>query len=181
MRLTGSKVFLRFLEQEDAEPLRALRERNAGFFQRYSPTHDSSYCSLERARSLIEDSRRDREEGRDYYFGIFLNESEELIGTVNLFHVLRGPLQKCMIGYSLDRRHNGHGYATEAVSMAVRFSFDELKLHRVEAGVMPENVASMRVLEKVGFQKEGIERKGVKINGRWEDHQIFSVLSDRED
>jgi ribosomal-protein-alanine N-acetyltransferase len=101
-----------------------------------------------------------------------------LIGDVVLFHIFRGPLQRCLIGYSLDKQYNGNGYSTEAVSLAVEFAFNELKLHRVEAGVMLNNIGSMRVLEKAGFHREGIERKGVKINGQWEDHQIFAIISD---
>ena len=62
----------------------------------------------------------------------------------------------------------------------LKFAFEELHLHRFDAGVMLGNTASMRVLEKAGFHREGIEQKGVKINGRWEDHQIFAVLSDKD-
>jgi ribosomal-protein-alanine N-acetyltransferase len=119
-----------------------------------------------------------REEDRGYSFGIFRKGGNELVGTVSLSMVARGALQKCMIGYSLDQFHNGCGYTTEAVKLAVRYAFEELKLHRVEAGVMPENIGSLRVLEKAGFQKEGIERKGVEINGQWQDHQILSILSE---
>ena len=78
----------------------------------------------------------------------------------------------------MDKECNGSGYTTEAVSLAVEFAFNELKLHRVDAGAMLSNIGSMRVLEKVGFHREGIEQKGVKINGQWEDHQIFAIISD---
>ncbi len=180
MKLTGERVYLRFLEPADADALHSLRLRNADFFQKFSPAHDSDYYTIDSVRSMLNDVEQRRAEGRDYFFGIFLTETGELIGDVNLFHIMRGPLQKCMVGYSLDQRHNGHGYTTEALKLAVRYAFEELKLHRVEAGAMPVNVGSMRVLEKAGFEKEGIERKGVKINGQWQDHQIFSILSDSE-
>ena len=101
-----------------------------------------------------------------------------LINNLNLFHIFRGPLQSCLIGYLMDKQFNGKGYTTEAISLAVRYAFDEAKLHRIEAGVMPWNIGSMRVLEKAGFNKEGIAQKSVKINGKWEDHQMFSMLSD---
>ena len=180
MKLTGERVYIRFLEPTDAEALLAMRLRNADFFQKFSPAHGSDYYTIESVHNMLNDVAQHREEGRDYFFGIFLNETDELIGDMNLFHIMRGPLQKCMVGYSLDQGHNGHGYATEALKLAVRYAFEELKLHRVEAGAMPVNIGSMRVLEKAGFEKEGIERKGVKINGQWQDHQIFSILSDKE-
>jgi Acetyltransferases, including N-acetylases of ribosomal proteins len=68
-----------------------------------------------------------------------------------------------LISYYLDSLHNGKGYMTEAAKLAVRFAFSELNLHRIEAGVMPHNIGSMRVLEKVGFHKEGIARKNVNL------------------
>lgn len=178
MRLTGSKIFIRFFEDADAEALLDLHIRNREFFQNFSPTLGDDYYTLDSKRNYIANGVKLREKGEDYSFGIFLKDNGRLVGGVSLFHIFRGPLQRCMIGYSLDKLHNGNGYMTEAVSLAVEFAFDELKLHRVEAGVRPDNIGSMRVLEKAGFQKEGIEREGVKINGRWEDHQMFAIISD---
>jgi len=117
---------------------------------------------------------------KQYPFGIFLKETDELIGDVTLMEVLRGPLQSCFIGYMLDRDYNGKGIMTEAVGLAVDYAFGTLKLHRIEAGVMPHNLGSMRVLEKAGFHKEGIARKNVKINGKWEDHQVLAIVNEEE-
>lgn len=103
-----------------------------------------------------------------------------MIGNIALTEVLRGSLQSCYIGYYLDQQHNGKGYMTEAAKLAVRFALDELNLHRIEAGVMPHNIGSILVLEKAGFHKEGIARKNVKINGKWEDHQVLAIISDKD-
>lgn len=178
MELAGSKIFLRYLEDTDAESLLDLQLRNREFFQKTSPTFEDDYYTLDEKRKYISNSIKQRENEREHSFGIFLKDNGKLIGTINLFSIIRGPLQKCMIGYSLDKQYNGKGYTTEAVSLLVEFAFSELKLHRIEAGVKPDNIGSMRVLEKAGFQKEGIERKGVKINGQWEDHQIFAIISE---
>jgi ribosomal-protein-alanine N-acetyltransferase len=121
-----------------------------------------------------------RKEGQSYSFGIFLKATDELIGNVTLSEVLPVPhLRSGYIGYYLDKEHNGKGYMTEVARLAVKFAFDELKLHRIEAGVMPHNIRSMRVLEKAGFEKEGIARKNVKINGKWEDHQVLALIMKR--
>jgi ribosomal-protein-alanine N-acetyltransferase len=69
---------------------------------------------------------------------------------------------------------------TEAVRMIVSYSFEELKLHRIEAGVMPSNVGSMKVLMKAGFHKEGIARKNVKIDGTWQDHQVLAIINEND-
>ncbi len=178
MGLTGSEIFIRFFEDADAESLLDLHLRNGELFQKYSPTFDDDYYTLDSKRKYISNAMKEREEDKKYSFGIFLKDNGKLVGDVSLYHIYRGSLQRCLIGYSLDKQYNGRGYATEAVSLAVGFAFNELKLHRVEAGVMLSNTGSMRVLEKAGFHREGIEQKGVKINGKWEDHQIFAIISD---
>lgn len=94
----------------------------------------------------IKKLEKEAEEDQQYYFGIFLTDNQKLIGTINLFQVLRGSLQSAFIGYFLDRKHNGKGYTTEAVKLIVEYGFHHLKLHRIEAGVMPHNIPSIRVL-----------------------------------
>lgn len=109
---------------------------------------------------------------------MFLKATDELIGEVTLMDIRRKNLQSCFIGYFLDRQYNGKGYMTEAVRLAIDFAFGELGLHRIEAGVIPRNPGSIRVLEKLGFVKEGVARKNVKINGRWEDHVVLAIMAE---
>ncbi|SFJ71527.1 GNAT family N-acetyltransferase [Thermoflavimicrobium dichotomicum] len=181
MKLVGNHVYIRFLQESDANALLDLHVRNRDFFQHYLPLRDDSYFTLESQLSIIQQANEKRKQDQAYSFGIFLKETNELIGNVALTEVLRAPfLLSCYIGYYLDQKHNGKGYMTEAVTLAVKFAFDELKLHRIEAGVMPHNIRSIRVLEKAGFQKEGIARKSVKINGKWEDHQILAIINENE-
>lgn len=178
MQLAGERIYLRFYQDKDAKALCELFLRNREFFQKYSPARGEDFYALESRRKAIKDGEAQRERDERYTFGIFLKGAGELIGSLSLSEVLRGSSQSCLIGYSLDKRHNGKGYMTEAVSLAVRFAFDKLKLHRIEAGVMPCNTASIRVLEKAGFRREGIARKNVEINGAWEDHLMLAILSD---
>ena len=96
---------------------------------------------------------------------------------MSLSEIVKGNFQSCWIGYYLDRNHNGKGYMTEAVTYTADYAFKELGLHRIEAGVMPHNEASIRLLEKAGFEKEGIARESVRINGKWEDHLILSRIN----
>ncbi|MFL0247310.1 GNAT family N-acetyltransferase [Candidatus Clostridium stratigraminis] len=179
MDLTGNRIYIRFLEDSDAEALLDLHIRNSELFQRYSPTFAEDYYTLDSKREYIIKSIKQREEDKSYNFGIYLKDNGKLIGDVDLFNIARGALQRCLIGYSLDKQYNGKGYTTEAVTLAVEFAFNVLKLHRIDAGTMLNNIGSMRVLEKAGFHREGIEQKGVKINGQWEDHQVFAIISDK--
>ena len=85
--------------------------------------------------------------------------------------------QSCWLGYYLGQEHNGRGYTTEAIRLVLDYAFRDLKLHRIEAGVMPHNAGSIRVLEKVGFEREGLSKKNVRINGEWEDHLHLAIIN----
>lgn len=176
--LTGRHVGIRWLEEEDADSLLDLHVRNRAFFQIYTPLREESFYTRAGQLEQIKMSKERREVDEQYLCGIVALDSGVLVGCVSLSEVLRGPLQSCFIGYYLDQAHNGKGYATEAVRLLVDHAFGTLKLHRIEAGVMPHNGRSIRVLEKAGFHKEGIARKNVRINGLWEDHQVLAILND---
>lgn len=178
MKFIGENIYIRLLEESDAESLLALQLNNKDFFQLFSPTRKDEYYTLETQTSLIRDSIKHSENGEKYAFGIFLKDTDELIGDISLSGVIHGALENAMMGYALDKNHNGKGYMTEAARLVVKFAFDELKLHRIEAGAMPRNIGSIRVLEKAGFISEGISRKNVKINGKWEDHAFMAIVSE---
>lgn len=178
MKIDGNAIYLRSLEASDAEVMLELQLRNKEFFRKYSGTRTDDFYTLDYQLESIAKNLSKREKDEKYSFGIFLKETNGLIGGISLSEILRGPLQSCFIGYDLDKPHNGKGYMTEAVRLLVDFGFKELKLHRIEAGVMPHNLGSIRVLEKAGFQKEGIARKNVEINGKWEDHQVLAIINE---
>ncbi|KAA6473931.1 GNAT family protein [Bacillus swezeyi] len=173
----GKNVYIRPLTAEDAEASLKLQTDNRSFFEQFSMERNDEFYTIEGQKKRLQRFYENMQNDEDYYFGIFHQADDALIGTVNLFQILRGSLQSAFIGYFLDEKHNGKGYTTEAAKLMVEYSFDDLKLHRVEAGVMPRNIASIRVLEKAGFHKEGIARKNVKINGKWEDHQLLAVIN----
>lgn len=178
MKYVGENIYVRLLDVSDAEAKLSLHVRNKAFFQLYSPSRDEQFYTLEGQVKMIENNVALSEMDERYSFGIFLKDTDELIGIVTLSEVLRGALQSCYIGYMLDEQQNGKGYMTESVKLAVDFAFRELELHRIEAGVMPHNLGSIKVLEKAGFHKEGIAVKNVKINGKWEDHQILAIVAE---
>jgi len=174
--LKDKNIFLRPFIEEDCEVLLNLLIRNRSFFEKFSMERPRDFYTRESQSKRIEQFEEDRKTDLAYNFGIFKHDNS-LIGTINLFQVLRGSLQSAFIGYFLNEQHNGKGYMTEAVRLVVDYAFIELKLHRIEAGVMPHNIGSIHVLEKSGFQKEGIAVKNVKINGKWEDHQVLAIIN----
>lgn len=121
---------------------------------------------------------RQREAGLAYAFGIFEAGTGALAGRVSLSNIVRGAWDNCTVGYYVDRERNGRGYATEALRLATGFALSDAGLHRVQAGVMPRNTASIRVVEKNGFRFEGLARHYLQINGVWEDHNIYAMTAE---
>jgi [ribosomal protein S5]-alanine N-acetyltransferase len=171
----GKNIYIREYNASDVDALLRINIDNRGIFEAITPvTREDSYYTRENFVNVIENSKKARVEGKRYDFGVFLVNSDSLIGSIGLYKF--EPTEKCILGYSLDQQHHGKGYATEAVRLIVDFAFHEVGLHRIEAGVMPRNVASAKVLEKVGFTREGLARESLKIKGVWEDHYIYSLL-----
>ncbi|MGL4397241.1 MAG: GNAT family N-acetyltransferase [Hyphomicrobium sp.] len=123
-----------------------------------------------RLRAYARDSRDDL----GYAYFIEDGATGALIGGVTLSNVRRGAAQSCSLGYWIGVAHAGRGRMQEAVATLVPYAFSVLRLHRVEAASMPNNIASQRVLEKSGFEREGLARRYLKINGQWEDHYIYA-------
>lgn len=175
--MSDEQVYIRFAEESDARELAEMYKRNREFFEQFSPANTDEFYTEERQLEMIEKSRNDRAEDRKYDFLICLKESGVIIGSAGLSFVVRGPLQSCMIGYTLDQNYNGKGYMTEAVKQVVRYAFEELKFHRITGEASPRNPGSIRVLEKAGFHKEGISISNLKIRGVWEDHQVLAIIN----
>ncbi len=106
------------------------------------------------------------------------DEGEAVIGRVALGGVMRGAFLNAHLGYWIDVDHQGRGHTTEAVAEVVSFAFRVAGLHRVQAAVMPRNAASLRVLAKVGFRKEGESSRYLQIAGKWEDHYLLALTKE---
>lgn len=99
-----------------------------------------------------------------------------LLGGITVGHIRRGAGQNCMIGYWMGENYAGQGHMFAALKLVVPYIFSGLQLHRIEAACIPENWKSIRLLEKAGFEREGLLRKYLKINGEWRDHVLYSLL-----
>ncbi|WP_017815687.1 GNAT family N-acetyltransferase [Paenibacillus shenyangensis] len=170
-------IHIRQLQPDDAKSLLELRLQSREANQQYEPQYPKDFFTLASQLDLIYRRRQEAAEDRAYLFGIFITENQELIGTLSLSHIVRGVGQFAEIGYSMSHLQQGKGYMTVAVELVLEYAFRSLGLHRIQAGIIPHNIASRRVVEKCGFQAEGIARQLVKINGQWEDHQIYAILA----
>ena len=109
---------------------------------------------------------------------ICLKETGEIIGRVSFFNFAFGGMMSCACGYHLDKDHTGKGYMTEALKGAMAFVFDEYRMHRIEAFILPENEPSLNLVKRLGFHYEGQRISYMHINGRYRDHEAFYMLED---
>lgn len=170
-------LYLRAPQASDHAAWALLRMESREFLTPWEPTWNED--DLTRASFRLRAKRAAREISTDEAYSLFIFETgtETLIGGLTLGLIRRGVAQACTLGYWMGRRHAGKGHMTEAVCGAVRFAFSDLALHRVEAACLPSNEPSRRLLERVGFQHEGLARAYLKINGNWADHLLYAVLS----
>ncbi len=177
-RLEGELVYLRPPLPEDWEPWAEVRGESSAYLKPWEPTWPPDALTdaafLRRVRRLSTEWKTD--EG--YSFHVFQQGRGRLVGGIGLTQVRRGVSQTATLGYWVGQRYERRGYTTEAVNLVVRFAFRTLRLHRVEAACLPENLASRRVLEKAGFVREGYARQYLRIAGDWRDHLTFALLEE---
>jgi ribosomal-protein-alanine N-acetyltransferase len=176
-RLEGQAVFLRPPQVDEWDAWAGVRSESRDYLSPWEPTWPSDALSesayIRRLRRLTTEWKSD--EG--YSFHISARDTGQLIGGIGLTQVRRGVAQTATLGYWVGQKFARRGYTTEAVGLIVQFAFQTLRLHRIEAACLPENIASRRVLEKSGFVREGYARQYLMIAGDWRDHLTFALLS----
>ena len=162
-----------------AEVARYYRD-NDEHLSPWSPPTAPVQLTAEYWAETLQRYESERRAGTAYRFFIFKTAAPEtVIGSLSLTNVIRGALQQCFLGYTLAAAEQGQGYATEAVEGAVRFGFDQLHLHRIAAGYMPQNTRSAAVLRRCGFRVEGYAYDYLYIAGGWVDH-ILTARTNQE-
>ena len=170
----GDGVHIRPVKVGDAPEFAALIRENRQHLEPYEPRRAPNYYTEAYQRAVLKEAVDSYSRGTGYMFAVE-TDYNKIIGRVALSGVFRGAFQSCFIGYFIDREFTGRGLATWAVGHVVRFAMTQAGLHRVEASVMPCNIASQRVLEKCGFRREGLSLRYLEIQGKWEDHFIYAI------
>lgn len=153
--------------------------RNREFLKPFDPVRDEGFFSIEQMQKDIAADQDALARGTLLRFWIRPKGDEKVIGTVALSNIVYGAFLSCFLGYKLDGAALRMGYMTEAAGQLIRIAFSELGLHRIEANIMPRNLASLGVARKLGFEDEGTSPKYLRINGVWEDH-THMVLRNRD-
>ena len=171
--LYSEDIELKLLTLEDAEALLDYYIRNKEHLRAFEPSRDSSFYTLETQKGLISESYRQFLSGTTVDMGIF--KENKLIGKVKISNIVGGIFKNGIIGYSIDKEAQGRGYMKEAVKMALEYAFKELRLHRIEASALVENMRSRNVLKACGFKELGLNEDYLFIDGKWRDHITYYI------
>lgn len=166
-----NNLTLKILTPEYDKELLNYYIRNKHHLESFEPSRDSSFYTIEVQNKILQESYRQYLSGVSLDFGIF--KKDELIGKIKISNIVYGIFKNGILGYSIDKDEQGKGYMKQAVNEIVKYAFEELELHRIEASVLVDNNKSKGVLLSCGFKELGINEKYLFINGKWRDHITY--------
>lgn len=159
---TTNQVYLRRPRPRDAENIRAAYAKSAELHQPWaSPPED--------IRKFLADEHR---------YLVCLTESHEIVGTFHISSIVRGLFQSAFLGYNAFIPYAGRGYMRAGLKLLISEAFSNLNLHRLEANIQPDNVASIALFAGAGFVKEGFSKSYLRVNGvDWKDHERWAIVN----
>ncbi|MET1036038.1 MAG: GNAT family protein [Arthrobacter sp.] len=180
--LENGDLVLRPLRQRDKAEWMALRRRNADWLKAWEATQPDPSGPLPSYRSMVSSLNAQARAGQSMPWVIAIREPRAarpvMAGQLTVSGILWGSALTASLGYWVDREQAGRGLAPTAVALATDHCFGALGLHRMEINIRPENAASLRVVEKLGFRDEGLRRAYLHIDGRWADHRTFALTAE---
>lgn len=174
----GHGVTLRVPQGNDYAEWARLREISRAFLTPWEPTWPSDDLTRGAFRRRLKRYNEDLRNDLAYTFLIFRNQDNAMVGGLTLANIRRGVAQAGSVGYWIGASFARQGYMTAAMRVLIPFCFGALRLHRLEAACIPTNAASVALLEKTGFQREGYARAYLCINGSWQDHLLYARLKE---
>lgn len=176
--LEGGGIRLRPPRYSDYKAWAELRVESRAFLEPWEPTWEADMLTRSGYRARIRVAANEWREDRGFSFHIFTDPEDTLVGGINVSGVRRRAAQYGSLGYWMGERYAGQGIMSAAMRLLLPALFQEFGLHRVEAACIPENGPSKTLLEKFGFQKVGVSKGYLKINGAWRDHLLFELHAD---
>lgn len=167
------RIAIRLVKPRDARAIQAELLNNRSWLRPWEATSPDGAVSFDMRLGI----RRLLQQYRDGGGVPFVMEYDgEVAGQLNVWGIARGSLSSATIGYWVGERFAGRDITPTSVALATDICFRELGLHRMEICIRPENTASLRVVEKLGFRYEGLRRRYIHINGDWRDHYAFALV-----
>lgn len=176
LRIEAERLTLRPPAHADFHTWVALRQTSRDFLTPWEPTWASDHLSRKAFTSRVNWSQRSIRDGTAMPLFIIRRDDETLVGAITLDHIQRGPAQSGTTGYWIGEPFARQGFMREALQAVVHYAFTTLELSRIEAGCLPENAPSRRLLEQCGYKYEGVAQSYLQINGRWRNHVLYANL-----
>jgi [ribosomal protein S5]-alanine N-acetyltransferase len=172
----GRRTLLRSPRIDDFEQWRDVRLASRSFLEPWEPQWTDDEFLLASYRRRISHYGKLAADDQAYPFFIFDSKGKTLLGAITLSNLRRGVAQMATLGYWTSAASANTGVMTDALSAVMVFASDELALHRLEAACLPANTASVKLLTRAGFAREGLAHNYLRINGQWEDHILWGRL-----
>ncbi len=180
VQLETERLTLRPPMHGDYRAWAALRRDSSDFLTRWEPTWAPDHLSRKAFTNRVYWAQRSVSSGSALPLFLIRREDRMLLGAITLDNIRRGPAQAGTTGYWIGAPFARMGYMREAVTAVVHHAFHTLDLSRIEAGCLPENTPSRRLLERCGYKYEGVAQSYLQIDGRWRNHVLYANLrSDR--
>jgi ribosomal-protein-alanine N-acetyltransferase len=176
IRLDTERLILRQPAHSDFRAWVALRLDSAAFLTPWEPTWADDHLSRKSFTNRVYWAQRSISNGTAVPLFLIRRTDEMLLGAITLDNIRRGPAQAATTGYWIGEPFARQGYMREAIAAVVHHAFNVMDLSRIEAGCLPENTPSRRLLESSGYKYEGVAQSYLQINGRWRNHVLYANL-----
>ena len=173
------RLIMKICGEEIAEDVLVFHLHNAKEFEAVEPIDVDTFYNVDHQRNILRYEYNRMLRLSVVRFWLYLKEDPStIIGTVCFRNIVKPIYSACQVGYKMDKAYTGRGYCTEALKAGINIMFDDLGIHRVEAMVLPDNDASIAILEHIGFKREGHLRDKLMIQGTWRDHYLYGLLAE---
>ena len=176
IRLETERLTLRPPAHADYRAWAALRQDSADFLKGWEPVWSPDHLTRKSFTNRVYWAQRSINNGNAVPLFLTRRQDGALLGAITLDNIRRGPAQAGTTGYWIGAPFARQGYMKEAIAAVVHHAFHTLDLSRIEAGCLPENTPSRRLLEQCGYKYEGVAQSYLQINGRWRNHVLYANL-----
>ena len=177
MQLDTERTRLKVLDAHLLKGLQQYYLRNAHHLDRWEPARSAAFHHSDHWQKRYKIDKAEMKAGRSMKWVALDRSGDQVVGVCNFTQIARGPFQSGTLGFSVDAQHQGQGLMYEITDRALQFMFEEVGLHRIAATHMPSNHRSAKLLDRLGFQQEGIAPDYLKIAGRWETHVLRAKIN----
>lgn len=176
VRIETERLTLRPPAHSDFRSWAALRLESRDFLTPWEPTWAADHLTRKAFTNRVYWAQRSIANGSALPLFLERRSDGAVLGAITLDHIRRGPAQAGTTGYWIGAPHARQGYMREAIQALVHYAFTAMDLSRIEAGCLPENTPSRRLLESCGYKYEGVAQSYLQINGRWRNHVLYANL-----